>query len=327
LVAWKRPTILDLMNDFLFGRGKQSIGVNQVPVGGSIPVMADFRETQIRLPDGYRAYARIWNAQRNPTGAVLYHHGIQSHCGWYEASARELARRGFTVLQVDRRGSGRNWTERGHAESAEQLIGDSHACRDLLLRETSLDHYHLVGVSWGGKLAAAAHVMDSTAVRSLTLVTPGLFPKIGVSRPEMARIGFAMLYEPRGLFDIPLNDPELFTAAPQWQEFFRRDELTLRQCTAGFYLASRRMDKTIARLREATPVPIHLFLAGEERIVDNDRTEKFIRSLGWPGTQMTHHESARHSLEFEGDPTVYFHQLAEFIENVEANSASQRLAP
>lgn len=289
--------------------------------------MAKYRETQIRLPDGYQTYARIWIPEAQARAAILYHHGIQSHCGWYESSARELASRGFAVLQVDRRGSGRNSTDRGHAESAEQLVEDSHACRDWLLRKTGLDHYHMVGVSWGGKLAVAAYVMESRAVRSLTLVTPGLFPKIGVSRPEMARIGFAMLYEPRSFFDVPLNDPELFTTAPRWQEFFRRDELTLRQCTAGFYLASRRMDKTIARLREALPVPIHLFLADDERIVDNDRTEKFIQALGWPATQITHYESARHSLEFEGDPSIYFRQLADFIEHVESNLAPLRSAP
>jgi len=111
------------------------------------------------------------------------------------------------------------------------------------LRRSGFSEYHVVGVSWGGKLAVTAHVEHPDSVKSLTLVTPGLFPKIGVSRREMARIGFAMIYEPDALFDIPLNDPNLFTTTPRWQEFFRKDEPTLRQCTASFYLASRRMDK------------------------------------------------------------------------------------
>jgi len=43
--------------------------------------MTRFEELTIELPDGYRAYARYWD-HPNPRGAVLYHHGIQSHCGW-----------------------------------------------------------------------------------------------------------------------------------------------------------------------------------------------------------------------------------------------------
>jgi acylglycerol lipase len=180
-------------------------------------------------------------------------------------------------------------------------------------------------VSWGGKLAVATYVVDPAGVQSLTLVTPGLFPKIGVSKPEMARIGFAMLYEPRALFDIPLNDPELFTTNPRWQEFFRKDGPTLRQCSAGFYLASRRMDKIVARLKECAPVPMHLFLAGEERIVDTERTEAFVRGLNWPHTKITWYESARHSLEFEGDPTIYFRDLVDFLDEVETRSARLRV--
>ena len=86
--------------------------------------MSDFEELRVRLPDGYEAYARYWG-QSAPCGAVLYHHGIQSHCGWYETSPTRLAEAGFAVLQIDRRGCGRNEPDRGHAESAEQLIADS----------------------------------------------------------------------------------------------------------------------------------------------------------------------------------------------------------
>jgi alpha-beta hydrolase superfamily lysophospholipase len=274
--------------------------------------MASYEGMTVRLPDGYAAYARYWAAP-SIRGAVLYHHGIQSHSGWYQASAAALAEAGFAVLQIDRRGSGRNTLDRGHAESAEQLLEDAHAARDELLRRSGRDGYHVVGVSWGGKLAAAAYVHDPGGVESLSLVTPGLFPKIGVSRPEMARIGFAMLYEPRRLFDIPLNDPELFTTTPRWQQFFRADEHTLRQCTAGFYLASRRMDKIAAKLLDSPPVRIHVFLAGDDRIIDNQATCDFIRSLGWPMARVRTHNAARHSLEFEEDRTLYFRELTDFI--------------
>ncbi|MBI3834891.1 MAG: alpha/beta fold hydrolase [Planctomycetes bacterium] len=269
-------------------------------------------EISVRLSEGYFAYARLWRP-RETRGAVLYHHGIQSHCGWYETSAKRLADAGFVVLQIDRRGSGRNEVDRGHAESAEQLIADSHAARDELLKYSECGEYHLAGVSWGGKLAVASHVADPRGVKSLALVTPGLFPKIGVSRGDMAKIGFSMLYEPDKHFPIPLNDPDLFTATPKWHEFFRSDPLTLRECTASFYLASRRMDKIVTKLSNAPPVPVHLFIAGDERIIDNERTVEFIRGLHWPDTQITTFPTARHSLEFEPNCAAYFKELVDFI--------------
>lgn len=274
--------------------------------------MAGYAEITVTLSDGYPAYARYWSPS-TLQGAVLYHHGIQSHCGWYETSARRLCDAGYAVLQIDRRGSGRNARDRGHAESQEQLFADSAAARDELFRRCGRSEYHLVGVSWGGKLCVAAHVVEPKGVKSMTLVTPGLFPVVGVSKTEMTKIGFAMLYEREKLFDIPLNDPELFTSVPRWQQFFRTDELTLRQCSASFYLASRRMDRTIAKLPAAPPVPIHLLVAGDERIVDNDKTVAFIDGLRWPRTRITTYPTARHSLEFEPDPEAYFRDLTSFI--------------
>ncbi len=281
--------------------------------------MSRFEELTVSLPDGYEAYARYWPAG-TPRGAVLLHHGIQSHCGWYEGSPARLAEAGYAVLQMDRRGCGRNEKDRGHAESQEQLIEDALTARDVLLTRSGCSRYHVVGVSWGGKLAVAVYVRAPEAVASLTLVTPGLFPRIGVSREERARIGFAMLYEPLSRFDIPLNEPDLFTHVPKWQRFFREDPLTLRACTASFYLASRRMDRTVSALREAPPVPIHLMLAGEEHIIDNERTASFLEGLGWPDVRITRYEHARHSLEFDV-PEAFFRDLVAFLDGVEQRGA------
>jgi acylglycerol lipase len=277
--------------------------------------MAHFDEISVTLPDGYQAYARYWQ-RPNPRGAVLYHHGIQSHCGWYEASAAALADAGYAVLQIDRRGCGRNQVGRGHADSADQLISDSLAARDELLSRSGRREYHSIGVSWGGKLVVAAYVNDPAGALSLTLVTPGLFPLVGATKREMSKIGFAMLYEQERLFNIPLNDAKLFTSASHWQEFFETDELTLRQCSAGFYLASRRMDKIIAKLRKSQTVPVHLFVAGDERIIDNDKTTSFVRELHWANCRITTYSQARHSLEFEDSADAYFGDLVGFVDGV-----------
>ena len=271
--------------------------------------MPGFEELTIRLPDGYKAHARWWQAEPSH-GAALYLHGIQSHCGWYGESARRLVEAGISVLQPDRRGSGRNPADRGHAESAGQLVDDAFACLDLLTERSGCEKCHLIGVSWGGKLATVMHVTRPERTATLSLVTPGLFPVVGVSRTEMLRIGFSMASAPRRSFDIPLNDPALFTAMPERVAYLRSDALQIHQATAGFYLASRRLDKPASKLRNAVEVPLHLMLAGDERIIDNERTRAFVRELNWGGTLITTYGRSRHTLEFEPDREVFFADLA-----------------
>jgi alpha-beta hydrolase superfamily lysophospholipase len=274
--------------------------------------MPEYEEQTIRLPDGYEAYARYWPAD-SPRGSVLYLHGIQSHCGWYERSASMLRQAGYAVLQPDRRGSGRNEKERGHAASAEQLIEDAFVCADILGDRCGRRTHALLGVSWGGKLAVAMHAADERATAALVPITPGLFPIVDVSAAEKFRIGISMISNPTALYDIPLNDPELFTHDPNWMKYLREDQLQLHQATAGFFLASRRMDKIVARLAARRSVPIHLMLAGEERIIDNEATRRFARELPWNDVTITTYDNARHTLEFDATEDGFLDDLINWL--------------
>jgi len=73
------------------------------------------------------------------------------------------------------------------------------------------------------------------------------------------------------------------------------------------------MDRIVARFKESPSVPVHLLLACDERIVDNDATANFVRALHWPHTRITWYTHARHSLEFEGNPEEYFADLVSFL--------------
>jgi alpha-beta hydrolase superfamily lysophospholipase len=74
------------------------------------------------------------------------------------------------------------------------------------------------------------------------------------------------------------------------------------------------MDRTVAKLPASPPVPIHLFAAGEEQVVDNDATLRFVRDLNWPRTRISTYPSARHSLEFEACRDDYLRDLVSFIQ-------------
>ncbi|MDP7637126.1 MAG: alpha/beta hydrolase, partial [Phycisphaerae bacterium] len=84
---------------------------------------------------GYRT--QVYHHHRTPGEpehlGVLYLHGIQSHPGWFFASADHLGQCGYEVFQVTRRGSGANRIARGHARSAQQLLQDVEVAAEYVL--------------------------------------------------------------------------------------------------------------------------------------------------------------------------------------------------
>ncbi|HUU31298.1 MAG TPA: alpha/beta fold hydrolase, partial [Phycisphaerae bacterium] len=143
--------------------------------------------------DGSALPLRLWRSDR-PRAALVYLHGIQSHSGWYEASSQRLAEAGVAVYQVERRGSGIDCAhERGHVDRAETWLDDVAAAAELARAETGLGTVHLVGVSWGGKLAPACAAHRPDLYRSLILAAPGIVPLVDVTLATKLRIGQSLL--------------------------------------------------------------------------------------------------------------------------------------
>lgn len=275
--------------------------------------MPEMGTIQLRYSDGYEAHARLW-LPPEPRGAVLYFHGIQSHGLWFEGSAGRIAQAGLAVLLPDRRGSGLNQVDRGHAPSAKRLLDDAAESLAELIRRTGVPRCDALGVSWGGKLAMALYGAAPERVRSITLVAPGLFPKVDISLAQKIRVGLSAVAARHSLFDIPLERADLFTENPVWQEFIRTDGPTLRQVTAAFLLASRRLDAlAIAAGQLPSGPPLRLFLAGQDRIINNAQTAEFVRRITWPDREIITYDHAHHTLDFEADPEPFYRDLVAWL--------------
>jgi len=265
----------------------------------------------ITYNDGYAAHARTWQPSEPPAAAVLYLHGIQSHGGWFERSGAALAEAGCCVLMPDRRGSGRNEKDRGHAGSARRLLQDVAEGIEWLKDRTSVQRVSLVGISWGGKLALAAAMTRPARIENVALVAPGLFPQVDLRPIDKFSVAVCALLRPKRCFAIPLNEPDRFTDNPEKQRFIRDDPLRLRQATARFFWASHVLDGMIRReaQRRVWPFAITFILAGRERIIENERTRQFARHLRCRSLKVVEHRQASHTLEFEPDPSEYFKDL------------------
>jgi len=270
----------------------------------------------LELADNYKAYARLF-ATPNAERAVLYLHGIQSHSGWFLQSCDFIRQRGLTILAPDRRGSGLNNIQRGHCDSPTQLIGDVNRCVDWLCRHRGCRQIDIVAVSWSGKLALAYAHRYQQKVRSLVLVTPGLRARIDISLREKISIGADGLLKPHRLHEIPLNEPSLFTANPAMLTFIENDPLKLTYATASFFITSTRLDKMARSAVSKINIPTYLFLAGHDRIIDNNATIDLLRPILQPIPATTEparlYSNAHHSLDFEPHPNPFFQELANVL--------------
>lgn len=286
---------------------------------GSVVADLECEHLELALPDGYRAKARLFEA-KNADYAAVYLHGIQSHGGWFLRSCRHLCDNGVTVLLADRRGSGLNTGDRGHCDSADQLIEDMDRSVDWLREKTRLDKISLVAVSFSGKAALVYAGRFSQKVRSVVLVAPGICPKVNISLRQKISIGVTGLLDQHKLHPIPLDEPELFTANLPMQEFIANDPLALHEATASFFLASRKLDSLAREAIGKVRAPVYLLLAENDRIIDNDATIRLLEPIlspvysdGGASGAAKIYASAAHTLDFEPDTKAFFDDLAKLL--------------
>ncbi len=269
--------------------------------------------------DGYVWQYRRFQPLRHPLGHVVCIHGIQSHGGWYEHSCSRLAERGFQVDFLDRRGSGMNQKDRGDAPGFRRLLDDlAEFLKPLRARTTPL---FLVGISWGGKLATALQRRHPGLVDGLALLCPGFFAQVRPSFKDRLRILWARAFKPGRLFDIPLNDPDLFTANRLKQQFIRQDSLALRQATARLLIESVRLSGYLRFVPKHVTVPVLLMLAERDRIIDNDRTRRYAERFATTDREVIEYVGAQHTLEFEVDPEPFIRDLGNWLERHAAKVA------
>lgn len=227
--------------------------------------------------------------------ALLYLHGIESHGEWFLAAAKSLAERGSTTHLLDRRGSGLNRSPHpGDAASAAVLLEDVRRYR----AHAGLDELALIGLSWGGKLALAAALDQPAGVRAIVLVTPGLVPRVRYSLVERIGILLSLAVGGRARFRVPI-EPEMFTRTPHYLDYIRGDPLRLHRATARLLLATSQLDRTIRARVHTLPAPVLLVLAGQDRIIDNDRTRELLERLPSGRLRTLVYERATHSIQFE----------------------------
>jgi alpha-beta hydrolase superfamily lysophospholipase len=280
------------------------------PVGSSPqPTLHTFHTS-----DGYAFYYRRWNPADVPKGRLVFLHGIRSHGGWYGHSCARFAAAGFEVYFLDRRGSGLNSTCRGDAPGFRRLIDDMAEFLIDRRRDRGWLPVFLGGISWGGKLAVGLQYRRPGLTDGLILLCPGLKPKVAPPLSRRLRIALARVLRPGRTFPVPLNEPDLFTASPDWQKFIAADRFGVTEATARFLFASFGLDVYLRRAARRVKVPTLLLMAGQDRIIDNARTRAFVASFPSRDNRAIDYPESHHTLEFEPDNHPWVEDVVRWME-------------
>ncbi len=232
--------------------------------------------------------------------AVVYLHGIESHAGWFARAATLLRDRGYAVYCLDRRGSGINRENRGfisgHVDSYKTLLADIRAFIQPLRQQ--YESVFLMGVSWGGKLALGYGLTHPEDVRGLVLITPGIRALVDVSLLTKLKILFFSQTQPCEPIAIPIQ-AEMFTTTPGNLEFIQGDPLRLKYATAGFFFESHRFDSYIDEHIPELRVPVQVFLAGRDTIIDNEGVRSVLAEAVRKQPEIFTYEDQTHSIQLD----------------------------
>jgi pimeloyl-ACP methyl ester carboxylesterase len=220
------------------------------------------------------------------------------------------------VYFPDRRGSGLNTARRGDASGFRRLLDDIAE----FIRALPNDGRKrlLIAISWGGKLGVGLQYRHPGLVDGLALLCPGFFPQVKPPVLQRLAIGQSRVGSPSKLFPIPLNDPQLFTDSPQWQEYIRNDRLSLREATARLLFSSLALDIYLRRAWKRVHVPVLLMLAEKDRIIRNDKTRAYVEKFPSAEKAMIEYPGAHHTLEFEAEGHPFVDDLLRWLERIGA---------
>src|SRR5438445_9844567 len=122
----------------------------------------------------------VWRPASPPSATLVLVHGLQSHAGWFVDAGPRLAARGLAVYAPDRRGSGAYTSApRGDIVDYGQWLVDLEQVIRQAQTEYPLSAVHMVGHCFGANLALRCGLRTQCRVRSVAMLTPGMYVLTG----------------------------------------------------------------------------------------------------------------------------------------------------
>jgi acylglycerol lipase len=264
--------------------------------------------------EGVTIPLRVWDPPEThpPLAPVVMIHGLQSHSGWFTASAEFIARQGAPVYAFDRRGSGLSTLPRGHCHNFREMIDDICSVVDYACVAHGARQVHILGHCFGAIPAIIFGCLHPDRTQSLMLASPGLYTHAGLPFRDIIRVFYALASKPETPIRIPL-EPSWFSEFDQYTDFIEQDPLSLRRATASLFYEVQKARRFIRRRTSVISMPFLMMCAGKDRISDNAKNRRFFEGIPSADKTLIEYERAKHILEFSSHRNEFLEDLAWWI--------------
>lgn len=252
-------------------------------------------------PAGYTIHYTVWRPERPNGQVILYNHGMQSHRGWFYASAEKLRLEGFTIYAFDRIGAGQSDGGlaargaglehlRGHVGDWRLFVDTLDAMVGIAGQENPGQEIVLWGNSYGAKVVTAylqlyADSLAANRIETAIFTVPGLFVNDASMPLPFSRLRLVFSGN-LSYFPVPMvardddNGAAWFVGPGPWFDRIRDDGLSLRYLTRRMYLETRSLDRaaTGRPARSSLPIPDFYLLVRNDPMMDNDEVEGFLEA-------------------------------------------------
>jgi lysophospholipase len=261
---------------------------------------------------GLRLAYRTWEAPKSRAALVVVH-GLGEHSGRYAEFGERMAGYGISTFAMDLRGHGLSEGRRGHVPSFDVFLQELDRFRREVegLADFRVPMF-LLGHSLGGLIAVRYEEEYNTRFEGTIIISPWLATAMTVARWKanaahaLAKLLPALPFRANIRAEHVSRDPEIVEA-------YRADPLVHDTVTPRFFsevssamgLALQRSD----RIQE----PLLFMAAGDDRLVDTERSLRFARSIVAPDLTVRVYPGHYHELLNELDRATIHREIRDWI--------------
>jgi lysophospholipase len=262
--------------------------------------------------NGLRLAYRTWESA-NARAALVVVHGLGEHSGRYAEFGDRMAGSGISTYAMDLRGHGLSEGRRGHIATFDVFLQEL----DRFRREVeglvdSRMPIFLLGHSLGGLIALRYQEEYNTRFDGAIIVSPWLATAMTVPRWK-ANAAHALS---KLLPALPIHaniDPALLSRDTDIGDAYRADPLVHDIVTPRFFSeVSNAMGLALQR-SERIHNPLLFMAAGDDRLVDTERSIRFARSLTAPDVTVKVYAGHYHELLNELDRAAIHREVRDWI--------------
>ncbi|MBX9686364.1 MAG: lysophospholipase [Candidatus Obscuribacterales bacterium] len=238
---------------------------------------------------------RSWGQFQGAQGVALLVHGLGAHSAWFEAEARELAKRGFFVLAYDHCGFGNR--RRRPFKSYKQWIDDLAAVLAFVSAKFTGLPLYLMGNSMGALVVMATSQI--VKVSGIVIFSPGFdgHPKAFTPAYKISSV-LSAIFAPQRPVSLPYGF-ELVSRDSSVREWLEKDEEKRVAVPGSMLFELLKLSQHVLANLKATAVPVLMITAGQDRIVNNELNGKLFARLNAPSKKHVHLPEAWHDLMFD----------------------------